>query len=233
MFINNRYTRIYQTIVTRAQSRGLKKQVHKEYLEKHHIMPTAMGGSDDESNLVLLTAREHFLCHLLLTRMTEGKHLIRMRHAFSFMALCEAPDHQRIKVNSKWFEVARKMAAQKRDPEWGRNISAARKGQIPSAESIAKMRASLTGRKLTDEHRKQLSELGKLRTMTSQCREARKITLQKYYLVSHEGVKFEVLNLKEWCKERSFNYQTAHSNTRCKNPIRSGALQGYKFTACT
>jgi hypothetical protein len=36
------------------------------YYERHHIVPKWMGGSNDKSNLVLLTAREHYLCHYLL-----------------------------------------------------------------------------------------------------------------------------------------------------------------------
>ena len=36
------------------------------YYEKHHIKPKWLGGKDDESNLVLLTAREHYLAHYLL-----------------------------------------------------------------------------------------------------------------------------------------------------------------------
>lgn len=37
-----------------------------KYYEKHHIIPKWMGGSDKKENLVLLTAREHYLCHYLL-----------------------------------------------------------------------------------------------------------------------------------------------------------------------
>lgn len=38
------------------------------YSEKHHIVPKCLGGSDDKFNLVVLTAREHFLAHYLLTK---------------------------------------------------------------------------------------------------------------------------------------------------------------------
>ena len=34
--------------------------------EWHHICPTSMGGRDHPENVVLLTPREHFICHLLL-----------------------------------------------------------------------------------------------------------------------------------------------------------------------
>lgn len=36
------------------------------YHEKHHIMPRCLGGSDEESNLIDLFAREHFIAHKLL-----------------------------------------------------------------------------------------------------------------------------------------------------------------------
>ena len=36
------------------------------YYEKHHIVPKSLGGSNSPDNLVLLTAREHYIAHLLL-----------------------------------------------------------------------------------------------------------------------------------------------------------------------
>lgn len=38
------------------------------YYELHHIVPRHMGGSNDSSNLVLLTFREHVLAHYMLWR---------------------------------------------------------------------------------------------------------------------------------------------------------------------
>ena len=55
------YTRIYNQIIERAQNRKLD-----EYVEKHHIVPKCIGGLDVKENIVKLTAREHFLCHMLL-----------------------------------------------------------------------------------------------------------------------------------------------------------------------
>jgi hypothetical protein len=34
---------------------------------RHHILPRAMGGTDEESNLVFLTPRQHLVAHLLLS----------------------------------------------------------------------------------------------------------------------------------------------------------------------
>lgn len=48
------------------------------YFENHHIIPESMGGSNEAFNRVKLTAREHFICHRLLTKMTTGKDLCKM-----------------------------------------------------------------------------------------------------------------------------------------------------------
>lgn len=36
--------------------------------ERHHAKPRCQGGSDDSSNIVVLTAREHFIAHILLSK---------------------------------------------------------------------------------------------------------------------------------------------------------------------
>jgi hypothetical protein len=71
MFIQNKYYNWYYNIIQKAiQQKRSRKQ---GYFERHHIIPKSLGGNDENQNLVLLTAREHFICHLLLTRMLEGK----------------------------------------------------------------------------------------------------------------------------------------------------------------
>lgn len=39
------------------------------YTEKHHILPLSLGGDSTEVNLVSLSAKEHYICHHLLTKM--------------------------------------------------------------------------------------------------------------------------------------------------------------------
>lgn len=57
------YQVIYQSLVDRARDRKLSG-----YFEKHHVVPRCLGGTNDASNIVLLSAKEHFLAHRLLTR---------------------------------------------------------------------------------------------------------------------------------------------------------------------
>ena len=66
IFIDNKYTKWYFSIISTAQSRTLPQEL---YSEKHHIMPKSAGGSNKKSNLVRLTAKEHFVCHRLLPKM--------------------------------------------------------------------------------------------------------------------------------------------------------------------
>jgi len=83
IFITNRYTRIYFSIIETARSRVLSKD---HYKETHHIIPRSMGGDNSSGNLVDLTAREHFICHKLLVRMTEGESRGKMAFALVLMS---------------------------------------------------------------------------------------------------------------------------------------------------
>jgi len=59
------YYKIYDRLIDRAKDRLLNIDV---YVEKHHIKPKCLGGSDKNSNIVTLTAREHFIAHQLLLK---------------------------------------------------------------------------------------------------------------------------------------------------------------------
>lgn len=69
MAVSNKYSRWYADIITSAINR--KQTVEGE---KHHILPRSFkcGGEKDKLNIVKLTYREHFICHLLLARMVTG-----------------------------------------------------------------------------------------------------------------------------------------------------------------
>lgn len=75
MYLDNKYTKLYYTIIQNATNRPIQSTV---YYEVHHIIPKSLGGDNSSYNLVRLTAREHLICHLLLTKMTEGTHRAKM-----------------------------------------------------------------------------------------------------------------------------------------------------------
>jgi len=77
-YLPNKYTNWYYSLVYKAQNRGWTKQNTNVYLEKHHIVPKSLGGSNESHNLVMFTAREHYVAHRLLTKMVTGKQKQKM-----------------------------------------------------------------------------------------------------------------------------------------------------------
>jgi hypothetical protein len=56
------WKKIHDQIIDRAKNR-----IIEGYSESHHIIPKCLGGTNDNENLVNLTAREHFIIHKILT----------------------------------------------------------------------------------------------------------------------------------------------------------------------
>ena len=59
------HKQIYDLIIGNANSENRIKNMGV-YYERHHIIPRSIGGKDNKENLVLLTAKEHYVCHKLL-----------------------------------------------------------------------------------------------------------------------------------------------------------------------
>lgn len=76
------------------------------YLENHHIEPEAFGGSNDPENMILLTAREHYIAHWMLFMAYPGNR--SMIFAFIGMNNFHNPKHKRAIYNSKAFSKAKK-----------------------------------------------------------------------------------------------------------------------------
>lgn len=61
------YSKVYNLLIAAARNCSRTKN-NTDYYELHHIIPRSKGGPDTPSNLVLLTAREHYIAHHLLYR---------------------------------------------------------------------------------------------------------------------------------------------------------------------
>ena len=83
------YQRIYNQLIDRARK---ENRVYGKgtYYERHHIIPRCMGGEGKATqwkthlNIIVLTAREHFLAHRLLFKI----HPENTKIAYSFWAMC-------------------------------------------------------------------------------------------------------------------------------------------------
>lgn len=95
--VDNRYYRWYLGIVAMAKSRVLSG-----YVEEHHIVPRSLGGTDENSNIIKLTAREHFVCHRLLPKFLEGSSKTKM-----IWALWRMCNTDKVIVPARVYEAAR------------------------------------------------------------------------------------------------------------------------------
>jgi hypothetical protein len=103
LFLENKHTKTYYAIINRAKSRQIDL-----YKERHHIIPQSIGGSNLTENIVELTAREHFVCHLLLTKMLQGENKKKM--TFALWLLCNVKNssqQERYIPTSSIYEKAR------------------------------------------------------------------------------------------------------------------------------
>jgi hypothetical protein len=101
------------------------------YSEGHHIVPSSLGGPDTADNIVSLSAREHFIVHLLLTKMTTGLKRCKMSYAFSFMLIRNSKLQERYFPNSKWYEYSRKLLS---ETQKGREFSAETRKKMSDAQ---------------------------------------------------------------------------------------------------
>ena len=87
----SKYEKWYCGIIETARNRKIN-----EYTETHHILPRSLGGNNEPDNLVELTAREHFMCHWLLTKMHTGQARGKMINAL-YMMQSQGPYQTRYK----------------------------------------------------------------------------------------------------------------------------------------
>jgi len=156
MYLQNKYTRIYFMIIDRAKSRILDS-----YTESHHIIPKSLGGTNDKNNLVNLTAREHFICHLLLPKMTTSESKRKMSFALWALTKMNKTGNRYI-VNSRMFKLVREqyvnaLSGHLVSEETKEKIRIARASQITTEETKKKMSLARTGKKQTEKQKLSVS----------------------------------------------------------------------------
>jgi len=101
------YDKIYRSIIDKALNENRVKS-KLSYYERHHIIPSCVGGTNDKNNLVLLTAKEHFICHKLLCEIYDSP---KLKYAYWAMCKQTGGDMKRnYRVSSKTYENAKKEA---------------------------------------------------------------------------------------------------------------------------
>jgi hypothetical protein len=165
----DKYTRWYNQITNRARFR-----ITEGYTETHHIQPRSLGGTDDIDNLVELTAREHFICHWLLTKMTTGEGRAKMIYALNGMKRSNKfAQRYETKITARVYENLKKefsavhSAQMKGRKPWNRGVPIteeqreknrkAATGKKFSPETIAKRSEKIKGQKRSNETKLRMS----------------------------------------------------------------------------
>ena len=130
IFIDNKYTKWYYTIIDNAKQRVNSVD---DYLENHHIIPDCffvnrsrkgpkgwlLGDPEDLANKIKLTAEEHFVCHHLLTKMVSGKPKYQMLQAVTAFVKWASRNHSRnVKLNAKTYARLKKQKSQALTELW-------------------------------------------------------------------------------------------------------------------
>lgn len=99
------YKKIYNNLIS---SRMLIKDIridlkkNGQYFEKHHIIPKCKGGDNSKTNIVYLTAREHFIAHWLLWLIFKDRQM-----ALAFHKMFSHNNNHSRNFSSKDYEKAR------------------------------------------------------------------------------------------------------------------------------
>jgi len=146
------YLRLYGALIAKAQARGNVVG----YKETHHIVPRSFGGSNDPSNLVALTAREHFVAHRFLAKIYPNTGMV---HAIYKMA-CSGKTTNKYIFTSRLYEHLRKEHARRVSEDEVANAKKGRPGRKQSEEHIRNRVKSRqkNGPWLTDEARANISK---------------------------------------------------------------------------
>jgi hypothetical protein len=141
------YQGIYNKIIANAKLRNSAKS-GSLIVETHHIIPRHCGGNNLKENKVNLTLREHFVCHVLLTKIYKGTEF--------YAGMCRAvvAMSKRGAVSSKLYQSIREHHISNLKNQV---ISAEQKLAISQANTGNKSR---TGMKNSPEHIAAMSRLG-------------------------------------------------------------------------
>jgi hypothetical protein len=145
-FVESKYSKWYNNLIHKAQLRGSIQG----YKETHHIIPRSFGGDNIKSNVVQLTAREHYIAHALLWKMKfEGIYGSKMAFAFNTfinkMTTKERGVNHTYTISSRMYETFRKHYSQM------------------LKEKYAKEGGTFTGRTHSEETKKKIGEKSKLK----------------------------------------------------------------------
>ncbi len=147
------YHRVYSEFIA---DRLNTQPVKPAYFERHHILPRSLGGGDEASNIIRLTAEDHIFAHLLLARAHESRDMwAAVKFIFgNAVRSCRSPNRRDIRIAAKAKEEFAKKNTGANNCNYGTKMS---------EESKRNLRCKNLGKKLSEDVKRRigLSHLGK------------------------------------------------------------------------
>ncbi len=221
MFLNNKYTNWYWSIINKARHIICPRP---NYTERHHIIPRCLGGLDDASNIVELTGKEHYLVHLLLPHMVTGKAKYKLQIALWRMC---SPKSGRYQPSGRAYELAKQNMAIALS-----KLNSGRPLPLHQREALKGKPAHNKGKKMHPQHGQKISEY-KSSTPDVQSIIHTKIasSLKQYHANraaegrnkcpkfawiiqnTKTGQTDQTNNLRKWCQEQGFSSAEIYKKT--------------------
>lgn len=194
----SKYSGWYFSIIEKAQAQSRSKK--NGYFENHHIHPECFGGKKTKDNMVLLTAREHIVCHRLLIRMFKPKTKKWTSMVFAFKRMIDAgAKHQGERqsvINTRHLEERRRlhglamsirMTGKKMPDHVKKIISEANTGRKLSEDHKAAIASSLKATLSSPEQRAKISAERSTRRLTPEQRVERSKQVKLIWERRHRG----------------------------------------------
>lgn len=151
------YYKTYNSLIDKCLKSTYSSDV---YTEKHHILPKCMGGTDDQSNLVIMPAREHIIAHLLLMNAFPG--VAGLTFAANCMLFSNCYGRKGVaeeRISSRTFSRVREENA-----KMASKIMSGKK-RAPASDELRRKRSEnfkgeknpMYGKHLSNDHKKKLS----------------------------------------------------------------------------
>ena len=175
------HLKIYNFLIKKVNSQNRKKlnKLNEKYIyyERHHILPICLNGNNEKENLVLLTAKEHYVAHKLLTYIYPNNRKMvvafyMMSHFKKYKKYASSRDVEYaklLKLNTPISKETRKKISNSlkgkvannkgvaMSPEQKKKISAANRNKKRS-EKTKKQISETLKKRMSDERRKEISE---------------------------------------------------------------------------
>lgn len=185
------YLKIYKQIISKAKKQRSYRnisQINGDYFEEHHIIPKSCGGSNHSYNKILLTAREHFIAHRLLVKISEK--IYGRRHSYTYKMdraircfLYTNKDKRKYIIFSRTYEYIKK------------RYSESSKGHFVKKETRKKISLALKG-----------NTNGKGNRTKEFCENLKSLKSKNYKLSFKDGKTLEICNLNQFSKNNNYSH---------------------------